>query len=69
MPAYIMYGERLPRGSFLAIDIAWRADQVLYGIVIDSDSVGSCIFTQDRALGSEVRAKEYGRPFGELAHY
>ena len=25
------------------------------------DDVGSCIFAQDRALGGEVRAKEYGR--------
>ena len=43
--------------------VAWRADQVLYGsyiLDIDSDDVGSCIFVQDRALGSEGK---YGRPF------
>ena len=46
--------------------VAWRADQVLYGsctLDIDSDDVGSCVFAHDRALGSEARAKEYGRPF------
>ena len=43
--------------------VAWRAEQVLYGSYtfdIDSDSVGSCIFVQDGALGGEVK---YGRPF------
>ena len=46
--------------------VAWRADQVLYGsctLDIDSDDVGSRIFAQDRVLGGEARAKEYGRPF------
>ena len=46
--------------------IAWRVDQVLYSsytLNIDSDDVGSCIFAQDRALGGEARAKEYGRRF------
>ena len=46
--------------------ITWRADQVLYGsytLDIYSDDIGLCIFAQDRALGGEARAKEYGRLF------
>ena len=69
-PAYIMYGERLPctvKGfPVVASYVAWRANQVLYGsctLDIDSNNVGSCVFAHDCALGSEARAKEYGRPF------
>ena len=36
---------------------------VVYTLDIDSDDIGSCVFAHDRALGSETRAKEYGRPF------
>ena len=46
--------------------VTWNADQVLYGsctLDIDSDDIGSCVFVQDRTLGGEARAKEYGRPF------
>ena len=39
-----------------------------YTLDIDSDNVSSCIFAQDRTLSGEARAKEYGRPFSELAH-
>ena len=50
----------------IASYVAWRADQVLYGsytLDVDGDDIGSCIFVQDRALGGEAKAKEYGRPF------
>ena len=33
-----------------------------YTLDIDSNDVGSCVFAQDHALGSDERAKEYGRP-------
>ena len=44
--AYIMYGERLPFGSFLHVYVTRRADQVLYGrysLDIYSNDVGLCI--------------------------
>ena len=62
LQTHIMYGEKLPCGSFQR---RLETDQVLYvygsyTLDIDSDNVGSCIFVQDRALGGEAR---YGRPF------
>ena len=52
--------------------IVWRADQVPYGsypLNIYSDDVGLCVFALDHTLGSEVRAKEYGRPIRAIVHY
>ena len=50
----------------VATYIAWRADHILYGsytLDVYSDDVDLCIFWQEHALGSEARAKEYGRSF------
>ena len=57
--AYIRYGETAP---LVAICATWRADQVLYGsctLVIYSDDIVLCVFTQDSRSWQRGRIEEF----------